>query len=523
VQDFRQAFVVGTATLFMTSSPLFAKELLLKEASTLFLNGQFKQITASERPRNPETLYLVGLAYARQSQFKAALQIYKELKPLTQKFSSLKDLSYEMAQAHYALNELELARADFFRSYQAGVKKAPSLYYLGHISQMLEEHDKARRSYLELSQLSDVSPELLQPALLGMADSMLRLNEEKKLYDPESVIIPVLERAIKVNPQSSAGLDAQKKLFEVQDQNGLNPLKFKNGRPLPGQPLLAYVSHKVTYDDNITLATGVPTTLATRKDSFVFKTNAFISRTFPVKRRLSIAPEINFDHNQHSDRQSSAVFENDSYSFTPAIRNIFETNLFGKKAGIIVDLDYNYTARDYQKIHKKKFFSRFFQLSLGQRFSIFDTGDTTWRFKYKIFNGYQKTLDNKNYSFSIDQVAFVGGSTMVIGLFQYDALRAEVKNNSTDSYLFRVDAIIPEVANHYNVSFGMATTFLDTKAQKATRGLEKTLNPSLKIFKRPIPSIKVTLGYDFTKNISKDKTNLDYKKHALSWEIRYDF
>jgi hypothetical protein len=65
----------------------------------------------------------------------------------------------------------------------------------------------------------------------------------------------------------------------------------------------------------------------------------------------------------------------------------------------------------------------------------------------------------------------------------------------------------------------MSLSALDTKEQSATRGTEKTIAPSIEIKKAFGKRISATLGFDYTKNISKDKNSFDYKKNVVRFEV----
>ena len=65
----------------------------------------------------------------------------------------------------------------------------------------------------------------------------------------------------------------------------------------------------------------------------------------------------------------------------------------------------------------------------------------------------------------------------------------------------------------------MSLTFLDTLQQSATRGTEKTYTPSVELRKKINNNMSASIGYNYTRNVSQDKANFDYKKHVVSFEL----
>src|SRR5690606_9798762 len=113
--------------------------------------------------------------------------------------------------------------------------------------------------------------------------------------------------------------------------------------------------------------------------------------------------------------------------------------------------------------------------------------------------------------------------TLLIGIVNFDFISVDDARNSTNAYLFRVDHLTPNFLAGFTLSAGFGLTLLDTKEQSATRGTEKTFNPSLKLIKKINNNISMQITYDYTKNISEDKTSFDYVKHVTGLRLRVKF
>ena len=95
--------------------------------------------------------------------------------------------------------------------------------------------------------------------------------------------------------------------------------------------------------------------------------------------------------------------------------------------------------------------------------------------------------------------------------------------SDTDSYLMRMDYIIPEIMPKYILNPSMTMTFLDTKQQKATRGIEKTYNPVIKLVRKSGDHLQTSIFYSYTNNQSKNEAANEYEKTQYGFEMKYIF
>lgn len=67
-----------------------------------------------------------------------------------------------------------------------------------------------------------------------------------------------------------------------------------------------------------------------------------------------------------------------------------------------------------------------------------------------------------------------------------------------------------------------AATLTDPKAQKALRGYELTINPSIDISKALTNKIRLAINYNFLQNSSK-QVEYKYQKQVVGTELSYTF
>lgn len=468
--------------------------------------------------------YLLGISHARLQQFTRSSEALVEAAKLDNKSA---DLYYELGQSLYAKNQLEEARRAFLRSFKNGFKKDVSLYYMGHISQILYEHDKAIGFYSELIKEESADTNMRQIAHFQRAESLLSSMEElpeKVLRQRvESEVLPGLQLALETDPEGDAVNDIKQRQQEIRDRYNLDPNKMLNGRPIPKKRFTLFYSQKLRFDDNITLANDQPTVTSTQKESYISDFTLFSSYHLPVKRRLSVIPEVRLNKLYHHDRADSGIYTNDRYTISPSVRNRIEYKPFGKMAAILFQLSHDYTAQDRNANKDLRFFARSWTYSLGHRIQLLPWGETTLRYRYKTYRAHSSNLDNDTHTVSLDQIFVLPNRHLAIFLINYDDVdNFNAPNNSTANLMLRLDYIINSIIPKTDLYFGLSYSALDTKAQSASRGTEPTWNPSLKISRRISPALRLYLEHAYNKKTSDDDARA-YTKNATTLELRYDF
>ncbi len=436
-------------------------------------------------------------------------------------------LLYNLGNAFYGDNKLKRSRKAYLRSAKQGYKKQDSYYYVAYISNILEDYPNAIRYFNVLIKDPETTPQMLQIAHLQAAEAYILEAEGRKADTPEYIktkAVPLLEKAVALNKKSKVGMDAAKRLNDILAKYKLDPNIMITGKRIPEKRYQAFLTENITYDDNMTLATDLPTLQATSKDSYIFKTTAQAGYQFYYKQRYTLVPALTFNRVRHSDQDSSAVYQNDGQDYTVALKTRTEHFLFDKPAGLTVDVDYNNTQKDYKGIHNPEFFSKAYSISVGDSFSYFSWGGSTASFKYRTSTSYTPAQDNNSKSLTLVQTHMRPNQHLVILLFVGTQTRLpNAPTSDTDSYMFRMDYIIPEILPKFILNPSMAVTFLDTKMQKASRGIEKTLNPGIKVTRKAGEHIQASVFYSYTNNKSKNKDANEYEKTQYGFELKYIF
>jgi tetratricopeptide (TPR) repeat protein len=467
--------------------------------------------------------YLLGVINNRLGDFDQSIKSFK-------KSISLKhrpyDIWYEYGQALFAVNELEKSRKSFMRSYNRKYKRDEALYYMGHISQILEQHKLAYRYFVKIIKNRKSNKQNKQIAHLQMAESMHNFIQKQK--NPRKVVIkyilPLLKRGIKIDPKSGIAKDCEKRIKELWQQYDLDPNVMKNGRRLPKKRLTAFIEQDFTYDNNNTDSSEDSASSTLKDSTSIYKTTASIQKKYSFKRRFVLTPRMKFVYTEHSNQDNSLIFTNDSYSFNPKLQFSYEHKLFNQPASALMNMDYTYKAQDHSKTHNREYYSKTYNYSLGEKFHFFKPGETTMKYIYKENRNRDATLHTTTHSLQLTQIMVNKTGSLFIYLFQGDIIdNFNSVNDSTNVYLNRLDFIKPNFFLSSTLSLGFSVTLTDTKEQDATRGLEKTYSPSLGMAWKFKKKWKVNLHASYSKKDSKDTVDQIYKKYDAGISLRYSY
>ncbi|MCK6595231.1 MAG: tetratricopeptide repeat protein [Bacteriovoracaceae bacterium] len=466
--------------------------------------------------------YLEGLTQARLQEFDKAILALEKAAQLK---NDAPDLYYELGQAYYASNDIKKARMAFSQSAKLNFNRANSLYYVGHISQTLEEYKEAKKAYMAIIKNRKSDEKVLQIARFQLAETLLSMARETKAVEKitDRYVIPLLRQAYDTDRTTVVASEIQLRIQELLNEFKLDPNTMANGRKINPDRYVLTLAQKIKFDTNVTLANDQSTVTQSKKESYIFETEGYGKRDFVFKKRIIISPDLRVVYTQYSDSKNATVYQNNSYLFTYALRNRFEHTLWQKPASFLFDIERNYTARDKSQEKKRTKYATSQSFMFGEKFRFFSAGETTIKYKFKDYAAYLETLNNKTTSLSLDQTIFTKNQHLMIVLFSADFIdNYNATNNSTDSYLFRLDYLIPEFMPQYTLGFALSSTFLDTKEQTDTRGMEKTLAASVDITRDISKNLKVNFNYELTQNTSKSET-YEYKKSIFLTEIKYQF
>lgn len=520
---FRNGLLAFSA--LMLASPLHASS--LEEFYKFFKSGQYpKAIESLSHSNEAGKSYFLGLSYSRMQEYdKAVIQFQQAI---NEKNTS-QDLYYEYGQALYASNELKKAREAFKTSADKNFNRPASLYYVAHISQILEEHETARDTYTLVIKEKTSDTKMKQIARYQLAETLLAIAREKSNEQEDlarrvdKFILPMLNTAYNLDKSSPLSNEINQRIADLMREFNLDPNMMVNGRRINPKRYSGYISQKLKFDDNVSQTNEENNVTQSRKESYIFETEAYAKYDFVLKNRYIISPETRMTFTQHTNQSSPEVYQNDSFVVNASLKNKYEHKVKEQPASALFDIDYSHVFKDWQAKKKKEFYAKSFTFTLGESFSYFAIGDTTLKIKRKNYDGKDESISNHTTSLSADQTFFFSTQHLLIALFDASFIdNYNSKSTNTDTYLLRFDYIIPEIMPQYTLGLAMAATMTDTKEMDATRGTEMTWNPSVDLARDLSSSSRISINYDFTKNKSKD-ANYSYNKHVFTTEYRFSF
>lgn len=528
-----RALRITSPLTLLLSLNLYAQTPVALEAfNQFFKSGQYtkaiealKDIPESESVAGQKN-YLLALSYSKLQEYDKAITHFE--RALKENNASV-DLQYEYGQALYAANELKAARRAFSESVKKKYNLPASLYYVAHISQILEEYTVAKDNYTELIKNKEVDAKTKQIARFQLGETLLMIMREK-VKNPDDLekgvakyILPMMKQAYNSDKSSQVAFEINSRMLEIQKEFGLDPDLLANGKRISPKRFSAYFSQRVKFDENISQTNEENNVQQSKKESYIFESELYAKYDFVLKKRFIITPEARINFIQHSDQDSSEVYQNDAYSIYTNLKNKYEHTVNSQPASLLFDMEYSNTYKDWNQTHTREAYAQSFNFVLGESFSYFAFGDTSLRLKRKGYKGENEAISNTTYTITADQTIFLARQHMLIVLFE--ANMVDNFNNtttSTNSYLSRFDYLIPEIMPRYTLGFALSTTITDTKEQKETRGMEMTINPSVDISKQINDKMKISMNYDYTKNKSK-LIDYSYQKNVFSTEFRYSF
>ena len=514
----------------LLSTQVIASSSRMKQALEDFKKGSYQKVITEIKnvKGNKNTIkvksYILALSYNKLQEFELAIKNFKISIKLGQ---DAKDIYYEFGQALYANNDLSKARTAFKKSMKNNYKKDSSLYYMGHISQILEQPKKAKSYYVTLIKSKTVDNNLMQVGRFQLAEVLLTMArgnpENRRLV--KRFVLPQMDKALKVDESSSLAPEIYTRKKEIEREFGLNPNILYNGRRVNSKRWNASISEKFVYDNNISLTSDLPSSAATLEDSFILRTNISADYKLILKKKFIIKPVFDYEIKKHTNRGSEQVKTQDSFDITPALKNSFEHKAFKNPASLIFDIAYNYSGKYRVDTDSKSFYSRYYNLTFGEKFKFFSKGETTLKIKFKNLKSNSEDLHSKTTSFSVDQTYLTLRGNIVLFLLSYDSMDTYNKtSSSTNSTLLRVDFINPTLLPNINLHLGASVNFISyvDAAESAARGLEKTFTPLVKLTKKVTKKLKFSVSYEYTKNTSI-KEEFKYTKHVTTSALKYNF
>ena len=467
--------------------------------------------------------YWTGITANRQQEYAESIPAFERALSLDYKPT---DIYYEYGQALYAAEKLPEARNAFRESLKRGHKRAVSLYYIGFISQTLQDNKKAVTFYRAIQKLPKAEQEdTVQAAEMQIGD--IYLEQAEKHPDAfkvvQTYVIPQYQAAIEINPDSSLVPDIKAKIIELQQKYELVLFRMRNGRPTSIPPYFLRFVQDITYDTNPVFAAEETTNSEAKQGSLVSKTEAFGRYSYYYKNIMSFSPELRMNYTRHLKREEE-IYRNDNWVFAPALRTSYEHTVKNKPASILVDYDYVYSNRDRDAEEELKFNSRVQTFSFGERIvGLIGNGETTFRFRLRTFDSFADTSDSKMQGVALEHVAPSQSGKLWILNVTYDKTTVEDEAFNTNIFSVRGDVILPATKSwNLTPQFGLGLSFADP-VNNPDRGNELTINPSMRISKPMWKRYRLSFHADYMQNDSKDRDNFAYKKTFYGFELEYIF
>ncbi len=523
-------FKIVAPLALLISTNLYANS--LEEFYKYFKNGQYPKALLSLESYSPQDnslaskAYLSGLSYSRMQEYDKAITEF--IKAIVQKNKS-SDLYYEYGQALYATNELKKAREAFKASAALKYNRPASLYYVAHISQILEEYAMAREYYVKAIKDRKSDAKMKQIAQFQLGETLFSIARTKSkspstLYRRvDRYILPMFTSAYNLDKRSSLAPEINQRISAIMQEFDLDPNVLANGRKINPKRYNLSFSQKVRFDNNISLVNEENDVKESMKSSSIYETELHGSYDFVLKKRFIISPDARLTYTKHANQKDAEVYQNDSLVMNFALKNKYEHKVLDLPASLIFDIDYSTTQKDWQAQKKKEFYAKSTTFTLGETFNYFDFGDTSFKIKRKNFIGANIDINNHTTTFSADQTIFLPIQHLVVLLLEANLIdNFNAKESSTNTFLFRTDYIIPEIFETYTLGTALAVNMTDTKAQKKIRGTEMSWNPSIDLSKDLFENSKISLNYDYTKSTS-DSPQYAYGKSVYTAEFSYSF
>lgn len=470
--------------------------------------------------------YWIGVCYKGMQDYEMTAQYLEKAESGIEKLP--KDLYFVLGQAYFSLDKLRFARQAFQKSLQIEYKPLVSRYYLAYMDQLEKNYGQALRGYENLISQNNVPKDLLQSAHFQMAELMAVMSDG--LIDPVPNIrnkaLPQFELAKNLDEASVLGRDIVRRIQEVKDKYDLDETKMRNGRKVSNYAFEGSVTEELGYDTNVmNEADQAPAqSKAIRKGSSMSRTYANLSRLWTFDRAFRIEPRLNFTFVHHFERDVPRILNQDRYLIDTSVQSGVEHSLFGKMGHTLVEILFNYTAKDVNATKTRQFYGRSYTYSLIEKISFFKVGETTFSIRFKDFTSYLLASDSTTKTLNILQLFQWGASQNSILTLNADMNRLP-NNPSSDSNLYFIRGDHTFLKLWSDLDLGLAFTILltDTMNQKATRGNEVQLAPSFDISTNIHPGGKIKLKYEYIDQNSKDKSAYAYTKSTYFLSYRASF
>ncbi len=436
------------------------------------------------------------------------------------------DIYYEQGQALFALADLELARQAFAESLRRGHLRGPSLYYLGHLSRALNDHKNAVVFFQSVENLpaSEASP-VLQAAQGQMAELYLAQVEDRPDASSmaESYVLPQFRRALATDPHSPLAPVLRARIKDLEQRYELFLHHMRNGRPTPVPRHHLSFLQGLSYDSNPVYAPTETTNSPAKRPSVVSRSEAFGKQTFFYRNIWSFTPELRMHYTRHLER-AKHTRRNDHWVIAPAMRAAFEHDLGRLPAALLTELEHAYSHRNREAAGEMKFNARATTAAVGERITgLWGPGDTSLRLRHRRFESYYAEGNSRSVGVGLEHVLPRPGGALWVFSAAHDRTWVEAAAFDTETIYLRSDVSVPVGSAGLTVAGGLGLAFTDPTNARASRGQERTYQPSLRLSWPVEGKWLVSLHAEHVKHLSRDRANFTYEKTVSGVEFGYTF
>tara|TARA_Y100001954_G_C15828675_1_gene613666 strand:- start:2270 stop:3862 length:1593 start_codon:yes stop_codon:yes gene_type:complete len=466
--------------------------------------------------------YWEGKIYSKTQEYEKANFSFKNALKRKVKIG---DLFYLYGQSLYASQNLEIARKAFLTSaIRNKYKEAPSYYYSGIISELLEDNKKAKKYYKRILRIKNDNDKLKKPALFQIANlnykkTLQTKNEQRLKRLVIKTILPQFEKARLYKQEAPLTAKVVQRINEIKVKHKIDlPGKMINGRPIPKKPFSGNLSVGGKNDSNILSVSSEDPSLESA--SFTeLSTN--LKYQFNAKKTYSFITSLGFSTKQHIQRDNPSIYQNDNLSVDSAFSFIWEQTTFNKMSKTMVDLEYNHTLQDPNSTKKLVYYSKHLLLSIGHEFQLFSTGSTAFKFKFKKKEAYSTSLDSNAMTINLNQNLKLGKTLNLAVTFNADFnVYKEAPSSDTDEYKLSFAPTFTK-KSFWGLSLAPSYSFsITNNVFDSTKGIESSHDPSLTITK-PWKNLSTNINYAYTKKVSKDSSS-SYTKHIMGVGLTYN-
>ncbi len=519
-------------TLPALGAPSPADQKKLAEAWTLYQSGAYTQaltkaggIQSSDRETLSTAAFFLALTHAKMQNYDKAIPHFKKAEELKNDAPSL---HYEFGQALIALQELPKAETQFKKSIVNKFKMGASAYYVAYIRQLLGDDAGAKDFYSRIQKLANDADNVKQPALYQLAELEAERigeeqNKEKRLRALQREALPLYKKAKAFASGTATAEQAEVKIREIETQVAEIVERMRNGIPYPRQAYTLRLSQDFTYDTNVITEADEALVEVSDKDALISKTGVLAKYQWNWRRTWSFIPELNATLTYHSRRDTATVYQNDNLVLAPAFRTKYEHTSRGAPASALLDLEYNYMMRDYTQNHELPYYSRYWNLVLGERVKWFNTGTTTLKASIKLYEHYDPARNSYSPQLSLQQNIKLFSKWDLSNTFTADYLHARDDTNDERNYKLAHSVTLLKLFEKVDVTPSLTLNLKDTMKQKNTRGNELLINPSVGLTREFANRLDGSFDYSYSKNQSKSKTLYQYTKHEFKLGVSYSF